>query len=243
VTLEQLHQCLTEELDIALDAPDRPATFVPERASRDRERWTALATYGHPMLQPALQKIAAGREPTPALVLAEIERRAVAYRADRTPPARVRSVSDLLDVGEPVAAGEARDRAQRDLHEDIEASRAHAETLARAQKTKWQADVRRRLRQLVVRAVNAEMSLQLRRDEEAPDMNLVWLELASDTYTGWAYADTFRQHLGMQVSELLPSGPPGADSRGDRELQRVRSDTALELLALIEEWKAVAASA
>jgi Helicase conserved C-terminal domain/SNF2-related domain len=236
VTLEDLRRCLTEELDVTLDTVGRPATFAPGRASRDPEHWTALATYGHPSLTPALQHRAID-ESDPAFVLAEIEDCAVAYRADRTPPQRVTRVTDLHELGAPVALGEAEQLAQHEVDDCARRARARAADLAGQRRQAIETDIRRRFRLLVVNAVRADQLLAQHRDGEAPDPHLVWLALGNDTHSGWSYAEMFRTYLGIELGILLPKGAPGSDERSNRELASVRAHTARELLALVEEWK------
>jgi hypothetical protein len=241
VTLEELRACLVEDLDLALDSPGRPATFDVRRVSRDPEHWTALATYGHPALKPALTKIAVsgGTDRSP-LILHELGRLAVAYRADRTPPARVRHVSDLFDLGDSVSAGEAAKLASAELESASELDRKLELELAGARRERWEREIRRRFRRLVLRSINAESIVRVRRDGEAPDPQLVWMDLIQDTKNGWINADPFRLWLDLDLSDILPRGAPGADDRSDRELVKVRVDMGKELVDLIQEWMGVA---
>ncbi|MGI8684852.1 MAG: hypothetical protein ACR2MO_07165 [Acidimicrobiales bacterium] len=107
----------------------------------------------------------------------------------------------------------------------------------RARRQRWEEDVRRRFRQLVAQVVRAECLLRLRREGEAPDPRLVWMDLGQDTRSGWHHADLFRQHLGLDLIDLVRAGPPGADERSDGELAHVRSDTGGKLVDLIVEWR------
>jgi superfamily II DNA or RNA helicase len=235
-TLTALADCL-DRLDVELDRPGRPVTFDADRASRDPERWTALGTYGHPELQHALERIAGGNADGP-LAVVEVGRRAVAYRADRTPPERVRHLSDLGDLGPALALGDAERLAQADARDAAEEDRRQLEQLAGAQHSQWVQQVRLRFKGIVRQAINAEQVMRRNAGDEIPDANLVWLELTNDTRTAWARADDFRQHLDMTIAELLPL-PPGVDDRADGQLAAVRAQTAKELRALIEEWKRV----
>ena len=236
VTLEELRSCLVEDLDIALDSPGRPATFDPKRVSRDPERWTALATYGHPALEPALTKRAGGGTDRSPLVVRELGHLAVAFRSDRTPPERVRRVSELFDLGDPVSAGEADKLAASELERAAEEIRRNEQELIGVRRERWERQIRQRFRQLVARAINAEAVIRMRRDGEPPDPQLVWMDLTQDTQHGWENADLFRQHLGLEVADLLPRRGPGADDRGDRELGRVRVDAGKQLIDLVHEW-------
>lgn len=239
VALVELQACLAEELDVSLDRPGRPTASAPERASRDPQRWAALATYGHPDLDPALRRIAGGEESAgdETLVLRELGGRWVAFRADRTPPVRVTTLASLTDLGSPVAAGEADAAARAVLENEVAALQQRKEELSRARRDRWEADVRRRFRILVAQTLRAECLLRLRHDGEAPDPRLVWMDLGQDQLSGWHNAELFREHLALDLTDLLPSGPPGFDERPDRELARVRAQTGQALVDLIVEWR------
>jgi hypothetical protein len=174
------------------------------------------------------------------LVLRDLGRLAVAYRADRTPPARVRHVSDLFDLSDAVSAGEADKLASADLESATEHDRTQEQELAGARRERWERQIRRRFRQLVLRTINAESIARLRRDGETPDPQLIWMDLIQDAKNGWVNADPFRLWLELDLTEILPRGRPGADERSDRELATVRVDAGKELVALIQEWMAVA---
>jgi hypothetical protein len=240
VGLVELQRCVTDELDITLDRPGRPTASGPALASRDPERWAALTTYGHPDLEPALRRIAGadhleGGDDT--LVLRELKGRWIAFRADRTPPLRARTLASLTDLGPPVAASEADTVARAVLESEVAALHRRRQELFQARRQRWDADVRRRFRLLVAQAVPAESELRLRRDGEAPEPRLVWMDLGLDQVSGWHNAELFRQHLGLSLTELLPSVPAGVDERPDRVLARVRADTGQALVDLIVEWR------
>lgn len=61
------------------------------------------------------------------------------------------------------------------------------------------------------------------------------MDLCQDP-NGWNNGDVFRQWLDVDLADLLPRGGPGADQRTDRELARVRVETASDLIDLIREW-------
>ena len=243
VTLLELRRCLAEELDITLDRPGRPTTMDPSRASRDPQRWAALGTYGHPMLQLRLQGVngsATGDDEVDrALVIAQRGGRAVAYRADRTPTEPVHRLSDLNDLGYSVAATEAEERACQVLDEALTGQRSYVAAVAAAQRERWQRQIVRRFRTLVTRAIRAEQALRRVDDGEAPDPATVWFSFMTDTASGWSLADLFRQHLGIELTDVLPIGGPGVEQRSMSELRRVRATTGNELLSLIKEWRAV----
>ena len=197
MTLDGLRRCLAEELDITLDTPGRPTTSEPGRASRDPERWAALATYGHPLLEPELRRLAGPDEfgvdtGDEALVLRRLEGRAIAFRADRTPPQRVRTLADLADLGGAVAAGEATERARLELEAEVQKIRSQEQQVVAARRKRWEEQIRRRFRALVVQAIRAEQLLRRHSDGEAPDPRLVWLGLGQDVMSGWQHAELRR---------------------------------------------------
>jgi hypothetical protein len=190
---------------------------------------------------PALRRLAGGdvewSGADEALVLRELGGRWVAFRADRTPPARLTTLAGLTDLGPAVSSREAEAVAQTALQGEVAGLRRRKQELLRARRERWEDDVRRRFRVLVAQAVRAECLLRLRRDGEAPDPRLVWMDLGQDQQTGWGQAELFRQHLALDAGDLLTSGPPGADDRGDRALALVRADTGQALVDLILEWR------
>ena len=146
ITLEELRSCLLEDLDMSLDTPGRPATFDPRRVSRDPEHWTALATYGHPDLQPALARLAEAGTTSKALVLRETDHLAVAFRSDRTPPSQLRTVSELFDMGDPVAVGDAEIMAAAKLETAAHSLLRQEQRLLLARRERWERHIRRRFR-------------------------------------------------------------------------------------------------
>jgi hypothetical protein len=241
ITLEELKRCLIEDLDLTLDSPGKPATFDTSRVSRDPEHWTALATFGHPAIESALaslaERVADDRSP---LVVGELGSLAIAYRADRTPPERVKQVSELFDLGSPVSKSEAEKCAADDLKATSELLLLHEQELAGVQRERWLRQIRLRLKRLVAQAIYAEAVIRRRRYGEAPDLHLVWMDLTSDAKDGWENADVFRQWLELEPTELIPHGAPGADDRPDRDLAKVRTETGRALVELIREWMAIA---
>ena len=101
VTLEDLRRVLVDRFAAYLDEPGQPVTFDLSRVSRDPDSWTALGTYGHPRLEPALARRAGLHIPdTSSLVLAtSSDGPVVAVRADRSPPERVMSLADIDELG------------------------------------------------------------------------------------------------------------------------------------------------
>ena len=244
VTLEELHTVLLQDLAVTLDEPGRPATLDPARVSRDPERWTSFGTFGHPRLSEVLETTARLPEPTRSpLVIRELGPLSIAYRADRTPPERVHRIADLLDLGSPIAAGDAEQAAGRDLSEAAEDAAHYQQQITLARRERWHRLLCRRFTLAVNRAIKAEAVLRLRSDGEPPDPQLVWLDLLQDPHQGWVNADLLRQHLEVDLAVLLPKGGPGADDRSDRDLHRVRTASGDEILALAHEWVAATTSA
>jgi len=241
ITLEELKRCLIEDLDLTLDSPGKPATFDTSRVSRDPEHWTALATFGHPAIEPALAELAerVADDHSP-LVVGELGSLAIAYRADRTPPERVTQVSELFDLGGPVSKSEAEKCAADGLKATSDLLLRHEQELAGVQRERWLRQIRLRLKRLVAQAIYAEAAIRRRRDGEAPDLHLVWMDLTSNAKDGWENADVFRQWLDLEATELIPHGPPGADDRTDRDLAKIRTETGKALVELIREWMAIA---
>lgn len=237
VALCDLERVLGDDLGVALDAPGEPSSFDPGRISRDAERWCALATYGHPRLRFALERLAAGStSEQAALVIAEGGERAVAYRADRTPPMPVRSIAELNDLGASVSAGEAEMLARQKLSDVLEARRTRGEVMSATRRARIEMRLRHRFRMAVGRSVRAEQLLRLRRDGEAPDPRLVWFDLARPGEPGWQDAESLRELLSMPLDELLPRGGPGADARPARELAAVRAQSGSAIVEIIGEW-------
>ena len=241
VDLARLRAALVDDLDAFLDEPERPATFVLERVSRDRQDWCALATYGHPRLGTVLSQHGASTAVGLMGPVAFGEASGIwsAWRADRTPPVPVRTLDDLLDLGEPAAAGTAVVAAEQ------EAKKAAADRIRRLQAAERQgyeqqvASVRRRFAKLVRDTVNAESALHARHGDGFVEPRLVWLDLTGDKTSGWRNADSLRQHLGLDLATLLPRSPSDGDARTGIELAAVRVSAGNDLVRLVNEWLAL----
>lgn len=244
VDLARLRTALVEDLDVFLDQPDRPATFAPERVSRDRQDWCALATYGHPRLETVLSQH--GAKPYPGLLgpvaFAESGGLWSAWRADRTPPVPVRTLDDLVDLGEPAAAGTAIDEAERAAHDASADRRRRIQAAEQHGHEQRVTSMRRRFTALVREAVNAESTLHARIGAGFVEPRLIWLDLAGDQTSGWRNADSLRQHLGLDLASVVPRSPGVNDARSDTELAAVRVDAGHELVRLVNEWLAMTSS-
>jgi len=245
VTLEELHRLVLDELGLSVSSAGRPATFEPLRASRDPETWTALSTYGHPRLDSELKRLAATWESDrSAIVVAEHPSGpASLVRADRTPPQALRELAELRSVGPPEARGEAEELATRLAGEEAaRRSRLSAELLQR-RRARWEVGVRERFKQLVQDTVVAELAVR-HAEPDGLDPTVIWLELGRDTTTGWAYAETFRLRLGIQLGELVPQGLASeVPTRRARESGGTRAENGRALLELMAMWRERAAPA
>jgi len=244
VDLHGLQVALVEDLGEGLDEPERPATFAPGRASRDPQTWCALATYGHPRLESTLARhggdAVSGSDT--GLALAEAEGIWAVWRADRSPPIPVRTIDDLTDLGDSVATGDAEVAA---LGEARTAATERSARLARALRTgeKRQLGVlRRAFIQTVHDAINAESALHGRTGEGFVEPRLLWVDFAGDQSSAWRNADALRQHLGLEVGDILPRAPATDDQRSEHELRSVRAATAQQINQLVKEWKTLESS-
>ncbi len=242
VDLEGLRALVAERFGITVDRPGRPATWDPSRASRDRESWASLATYGHPVVDDELGRLARRSAPIgTALVLddAGVTTRA-AVRADRSPPVPVRTVDELDDLGQAVAAGDAESLAARLARAEDERRRVQAAAVEALVEGGFENEVRRRFTDLARRVIAAHCTAAAARGERK-EPGIAWLELRRDTYSGWAYATAFAQQLGIEVTKVAT--PSLIDARieealDDEELRSLRRTTGRELQALIENWQA-----
>jgi len=238
VTLSQLQEALVE-LDITLDEPGRPVTVDPSRTSRDPENWAALATYGHPRLEPLLSRLATEVPANPLSVATDGDRGPVAiYRADRSPAARVTGLPDLDDLGPAVAVGEAEERARRALDEAIRERAQRRRDVLRRRRTHWQQSVQDRFRRLVQQVVTAECVAARKGDQDGLDPVVVWMDLIREPTTAWRYAEAFRQHLGLTVPDVLPTLlSEGGPVMTSDQLRRQRAETGQALNDLMVEWR------
>lgn len=242
VTLEQLADLLPH-LGARLGHPDRPSSTDPDRVSRDAEDWCSLRSYGHPDLVTQLEKVVVSAPTTDgALVIAEAEEFpvAAALRADRSPPERVHLVDQLGDLGSPVSTGDAERMAAEIARAAGDARLEHIRrTVAQRAFHRREALVRRFVL-LVHRQITAECVLPRHATGDGPDPAAVWAELAADTATGWAYAETFRRLAGVERSELLPPSATDPDRMSPAEARRTtRSRTYADLDQIMREWREV----
>lgn len=242
VTLEQLDEVLLH-LGVRLGSRDRPVTTDASCVSRDAQRWTALATYGHPNLVPQLERLAS--DPTTGdgvLVVGSTEIEGVvataAARADRTPPTPVGLVAELGTLGDAVSTGDAERAVEQWSKEAALARLEQIRQVRLVRAIRREGDIRQRFVRLVQRVIAAECA-RVRDDQgDPPRPMLIWLDLSRDTVTHWNYAETFRQHLGVGADELAPDRLADPETIAVREARRLtRSSTSAELLDLMREYR------
>lgn len=237
VDLQGLRAALVEDLAVGLDEPGKPATFRPDHVSRDPERWCALATYGHPKLEPILRNLSGPLSTRSIGPIAFAEDNGVwaAYRGDRIPPKQVHTLADLSDLGEAAAVSEAGELA---LSLVRNASARRNERLRRAEqdtREQWLNSMRNRFTALVRGTISATSALHAR-NGGLVEPRMVWMELRTDSTTAWRNADSLRQHLGLDFSALIPDQPTMVDPRSNEELEGVYKSSTQALNDLVREW-------
>jgi len=233
VTLASLRNACVEDLDLYASGPGRPATFDPQEVSRDPQKWMALATYGHPTLDADLASAASKATADPAIVILDGAISAV-VRADRTPPVVVETIDDLVDLGTPVALGEAEDEAtQRVVDERLRRQKRHedARRIGRLDDTRRTTS---QVAQLIHRGVSAESMLRQRSGTGLYEPYFVWKDLAAER--PWSHAVKFCERVGIQQETLVPAAPPDDDGRPDNFLRSEVRDAGAQLTALIRGW-------
>jgi Helicase conserved C-terminal domain/SNF2-related domain len=237
VTLEQLRSLVADRFGLALDRPGQPATFDPARASRDPESWMALATYGHPVLESELARLADDEPNHRALIIRGPPGGPLAaVRSDRTPPQPLASV-DLVDtLGQPVSTGEAQTLAMHLARTALSRRTERVEQVLTARRARWVEAVRREFARLVRETLAAEIAVARSEQGQELDPMTVWLDLRTDTITGWAYGETFRAQLGISVDRLM-QGHAVLPAQGSiAALRRKRAETGARLIKLMSEW-------
>ena len=245
VTLEDLRRVLVDRFAAYLDEPGQPVTFDPSRVSRDPESWTALGTYGHPRLEPALARRAGLHIPdTSSLVLAaSSDGLVVATRADRSPPERVMSLADVDELGPPTSRGDAESIANSFLGL-VEATRQDYENEILSLRELRQAEALQDSFVALVHATLAAGCAASRFDgQPGADPILIWSELSQDSTSAWGYARAFQQELGVPLARLYPAELATArEPIPPEEWSEIRHQSARQLLRLMEEYKLQSAS-
>jgi hypothetical protein len=207
VTLDQLREVIVDRFGAHLDDSDRPVTWDPARASRDPEGWTALATYGHPKIDAVLRRFAGEQLPdSTALVLAQPAPGGpiAATRADRTPPVRIVGLTDVDDLGQPTARGDAESLANGLAIEAIARQRDYEARLNVRRRNQQQSALRHQFVALVHNTLAAGCAASRFDNGPAADPTAVWLDLGTDEHSPWAYARTFQSKLEVALASLLP---------------------------------------
>lgn len=238
--LAALRRAVVEDLGEALDQPQRPATFDPQRVSRDPGRWCALSTYGHPRLAVVLERHCGALSPGERgpVVFAEAEGIWSVWRADRTPPVAVRTLAQLVDLGEAGSSGEAGEAALREAREAADRRSERIRDAEVQTRQRWLGDLRARYTNLVRDTINAESTLHARNGDGLVEPRLIWLDLTGRHDSAWRNADALRRHLTLEVGAVLPRQPPAGDPRPDSDLVAVRVASEKLLNALVREWQA-----
>lgn len=231
---------LLEHCGIRLGTRDRPVTSDRDGASRDRTDWRALATYGHPDLDGALNAAATGQAIDPLVIETATEGEDVvvsaARRADRTPPARI-FTNDLGDLGAPVSTGDARSEALAEARSEATRRLEHmrATKLARAVRTEQAID--ERFERLVHRLIAAEIG-RARQNGELRDPLGVWLELTRDTTSGWSYAKTFADRRRFAPTDLAPGWLSEEGAAPAQDVSGFHRQAAFtELREIMQDWR------
>ncbi len=236
VTLADLRDVVIERLGTVLDAPGRPITTDPARVSRDPESWVALASYGHPLLDGALEKHAHGTT-EPSLVLAADGDRgpAVVVRSDTVPPRPASKLADVDGLGPSVSRSEAEASAATML------ARAQASRQARydAVGARNEADALNKIRDrfsVVVHLVMADAVAASRAAGGTIEPGLLWLDL-KDEPGMLRYLDAVRERLGLDKGRFLrtPANDDGERRLSDVEWARRKHSYGEQLKALAAE--------
>jgi hypothetical protein len=241
VDLDDLRTLAGERFGIVVDRPGRPATWDPNRASRDPESWASLATYGHPVLDDQLERLACRPVlPGAALVIASAGGTTqAAVRADRSPPVPIGRVAEIDELGAAAASGDAESLAGQLARAEQRRRQVRSEAVDELLEGGYENDIRRRFTDLAHRMISAECAAAAVRDERK-EPGMAWLELRRDTYSGWAYATAFAQQLGLDVTKVAaPSLIDTNDQQAldDDQLRTLRRTTGRELQALIRDWQ------
>jgi hypothetical protein len=210
VNLADLRDVVIERLGAVLDEPGRPVTTDPSRVSRDPESWVALATYGHPRLDAALEQHAQATGGASLVLVQDGPRSpAVAVRSDTVPPRPAASLADVDGLGPSVSRPEAEATA------DALLARARASRQARydAIGQRNQADALEKIRTRyshIVHSIMADAVAAARAAGTTTEPGLLWLDLKDETGM-LRYLDAVRERLGLDKGKFLQ--PPKDDDR------------------------------
>jgi hypothetical protein len=240
VTLEDLRTVLIDRFAAYLDEPGRPVTFDPSRVSRDPEGWTALGTYGHPCLEPALARRAGSHLPdTSSLVLAfSANGLVVAARADRSPPETVMSLADINELGPPASRGEAESIANSLLRQVVATRQDYEDEILSLRELRQAEALQESFVALVRATLAAGCAASRFGGQPGADPIIIWSELSQDSTSAWGYARAFQQALRIPLARLYPAELATAREQiPPEEWSEIRHQSARQLLKLMEEYK------
>jgi hypothetical protein len=246
VTLEDLRTVVIDRFAAVLDESARPVTFDPSRVSRDPDGWTALGTYGHPRLDPALARRAGPHLPDiSSLVLASGPGGpVVAMRADRIPPERVMSLAEVEELGPPASRGEAESAANSLLRLTLEVKQEYESEILALREARQIEALQESFVALVHTTIAAGCATSRFDGQPGVDPILIWSELNQDSTTTWGYARAFQQKLDVPLARLYPAELATArEPIPPEEWNEIRYSSASQLLRLMEEYRLQAAPA
>ncbi|MFG2459409.1 DEAD/DEAH box helicase [Streptomyces sp. NPDC048523] len=207
VTLEDLREVLFERFGAVLDQPGRPVTSDPARASRDGESWTALATYGHPVLSETLARRAGTSLPDDSalVITGNGAWPSVAVRADRTPPTLVRGLKDVDNLGAAAARGEAEERSNDIRIDAARRQQSYEDALTATRKQAVLEGIRTKFVALVHEALATGCAAARYDGGASVDPLTIWHALNTDETSMWGYAEATRGKLNVPLARLIPA--------------------------------------
>ncbi|MCW3838565.1 helicase-related protein [Micromonospora yasonensis] len=237
ITLTDLREVVIERFGVVLDQPDQPITTDPSRASRDPASWVALATYGHPRLAIALDKIA-NRGVDRSLVLLDDAPRgpAVAVRADTVPPRPAHRLTDIDELGPAVSRAEAESVAVDLLERSRRARQNRYDDIERRNREDSFDKLRKRYTELVAQIMTDAVAAA-RGAGTTTEPALLWLDL-KDEAGMIRYLDALREALRLDKGPLLrPPTDDGTRVLSDIEWSRAKHLYGEQVRALAIEIK------
>ncbi|MFE1433053.1 helicase-related protein [Streptomyces griseoaurantiacus] len=207
VSLEDLREVIVERYAATLDRPGRPVTFDPSRVSRDGESWTALATYGHPVLGEALAIRAGSHIPdnSSLVISGDGAWPTVAVRADRTPPVPVQALRDVDTLGAAAARGQAEEEANTIRLGAVSKQRAYENMLAAARRQQVLNNLQGRFVALVHEILASGCAAARNDSGVNVDPITVWHLINAETTSIWGYAEATRRKLNVPLARLIPT--------------------------------------
>jgi hypothetical protein len=209
ITLRDLQVLVGEQLGFLEYPSEHRFTWIPERASRDAEDWSALATYGHPGLQGFLAKgTQAFDQSGGPLVLAGLDSPAsptAAVRADTVPPTVPGSVRELADLSSAVARASAEELAEELVAQEVDRRASHGRLVLTTRRSAQLSRVERDLRRMLAGLVQAGCGYQVALGQD-PDPYSVWMDLQADKTSILSYVEAFCRTAGVVPSDFYGAG-------------------------------------